>query len=85
MSDLLLPGQPGFSETLHRLPPDWRAIAYQSGGDANFIVRPGNYGLVEYAAPEQVDEYLEDGEFDDRCQELEQESTPSWEIVTFQI
>lgn len=64
MSGLILPGDPEFDLTLGlTLPP-----AEQP--DAVFIVRPGSL-LMEAVPPDQVDEYLFSGEYDERLLEMQ--------------
>jgi hypothetical protein len=61
---LILPGDPGFEETLLRPPPNWRQAIAGSDRYA-FVVRAGS-GLVEPVADRDLLEYLEGGEYDDR-------------------
>jgi hypothetical protein len=64
MSQLLLPGDPGFYETLHgSLPPGWRnGVDSDFGG--YFAVKADSL-LLEPLSPEEVADYMEGGEYDE--------------------
>ncbi|MGK7899770.1 MAG: hypothetical protein AB4372_40670 [Xenococcus sp. (in: cyanobacteria)] len=64
MGKLLLPGDPGFYETLHsRLPPGWIDRAGVDFANA-FAVRAESYCL-EPLSQKELDEYLYGGEYDE--------------------
>lgn len=69
---IILPGDPLFDLTLGTLPPDWKEHRGKADHFA-FVVRPGSGGLLEPVFNTDLDEYLEDGEFEARSQELEDE------------
>lgn len=63
-SPLILPGDVEFDCTLNQIrPPTQR-------GDAVFIQRPGSL-LLEAVSPEEAQEYLCSGEYDDRLLEMD--------------
>lgn len=69
-SGIILPGHPFFDEYLYStLPPDWRDCAYHNP-DFAFIVRPDGSGLLEAVSEEELEEYLEGGEYDERLIEM---------------
>ncbi len=72
---LLLPGSPEF-ELIRAavLPPGWQQL-----GARTFIVRADGSGLLEPATEEEVIEYVEGGEYDQRLIELgEFEDADDW-------
>ncbi|OKH47297.1 hypothetical protein NIES2101_23960 [Calothrix sp. HK-06] len=70
-SGIILPGHPFFEDYLYAaFPPDWRNFAYHNP-DFAFIVRPGGHGLLEAVTHAEAENYIEDGEFDARCEEME--------------
>lgn len=70
---LLLPGDPGFYETLGRqLPPDWQEIA-SNHPDFVFVAKAGNGGVLTPVAWEEAEDYLYGGEYAQRLAELEEE------------
>ncbi|GAB4465525.1 MAG: hypothetical protein OHK0037_20370 [Elainellaceae cyanobacterium] len=70
-SFLILPGDPEFSLTLATaLPPDWRAVADRMGEACCFVASAGS-GVLRPATPEEMDDYLYGGEYDDRLSELD--------------
>lgn len=67
LSPLILPGDLEYELTLNgTLPP------VQSGVQPLFIQRPGS-PLLEVATPEEVAEYLQSGEYDERLGEIPDE------------
>lgn len=76
MSVLLLPGQRGFSAYLNIPPPDPRR-------GVNYVVRSGG-GLTEAVDGEELTEYLNGGEYDERLSQIEAEDAVEEEIVTHQ-
>lgn len=63
-SKLLLPGDPGFNETLASPPPGIQ--------NTNYVVRPGSM-LMEAVTEAELREYLLSGEYADRTGEIEAE------------
>jgi hypothetical protein len=69
---LILPGHPFFDQYLHAtLPPDWRNFAYHNP-DFAFVVRADGSGLLEAVNEDELEEYVEDGELDQREAEMEE-------------
>lgn len=68
---ILLPGDPGFDETLSALPFGWRSVAAAAGGEFAFICRAGSAGLMEAVPWSEAEEYIEGGEWDERLEEIE--------------
>ena len=67
-SRLILPGDPAFHWTLGTaLPPTQQQ-------DAVFVQRPGSL-LLEPINPDDLDDYLLSGEYDERQAEMEQEES----------
>lgn len=66
---LILPGDPGFYETLATPPPGWRN-QIPSSNNAYFIVRQG-CNLLQPVSEQEYLEYVEGGEFDERWDEIE--------------
>lgn len=62
MPRLILPGDPEFYTTLGTVTPP-------AAPDQVFIVRAGSL-ILEPASPDEVDEYLNGGEYDERLQEM---------------
>lgn len=71
MPRLILPGDPEFYMTLGTVTPP-------AAPDQVFIVRAGSL-ILEPASPDEVDEYLHSGEYDQRLDEMESED--SWEYL----
>uniref|UniRef100_A0A832H5L3 Uncharacterized protein n=1 Tax=Oscillatoriales cyanobacterium SpSt-402 TaxID=2282168 RepID=A0A832H5L3_9CYAN len=67
---ILLPGDPGFEETLSILPFGWCSVANATNGEFAFVARAGNGGLLEAVPWDEVEEYVEGGEWDERLQEI---------------
>lgn len=60
---LLLPGDPGFNEILATPPPD-------PGRQYAYVVRAGQQA-AEYVSAEDLQDYLEGGEYDQRLSEID--------------
>lgn len=68
---LILPGDPEFALTLGTaLPPGWEELANRLGGEYAFIARAGS-GLLEPCSPDELDEYIEGGEYEQRLRECD--------------
>ncbi|GAX43444.1 hypothetical protein NIES4075_44570 [Tolypothrix sp. NIES-4075] len=68
-SGIILPGHPFFDQYLYgTLPPGWRNYAFHNP-DFAFVARAGS-GLLEAVSEDELDEYLEGGEYDDRLEEI---------------
>lgn len=66
MGELILPGDPEFDETLGiALPPGWEDYANHLGEACSFVVDPHS-GLMRPASPEELDDYLYGGEYEER-------------------
>lgn len=77
-SPLILPGDPEFDWTLATsLPPDWRAVADRIGEYCTFVASVGSGGVLRPATPQELDEYLWGGEYDERLLEIDEED--DWE------
>lgn len=70
MRQLILPGDPEFYMTLGTVTPP-------APVDSVFIVRSGSL-ILEPATPEEVDEYLAGGEYEQRMEEMDDED--SWDV-----
>lgn len=66
---IILPGDPGFYETLGNLPPNWGQVAANTSGDFSLIARAGT-GILEAVSTQEVEEYLWGGEYDERLLEM---------------
>lgn len=67
---LILPGTAEFDWTLGRnLPPNWQQVAEQHHGAFHFVARAGS-GLLEPVSTDELEEYLEGGEYDERLMEM---------------
>jgi hypothetical protein len=65
---LILPGNPLFNLTLSTAPPpNWRETAANHGTFA-FVAEPGS-GLMRPASPDELQDYLEGGEYEERLRE----------------
>lgn len=69
-SDLLYPGDEGFDYYLATLPPNWRQCTHQYHGQVAFVAEPGS-GLLRPANTNELVEYVEGGEYDERLAELD--------------
>jgi hypothetical protein len=67
---LFLPGDPGFDETLATPPPDWGRAAAADGQSYAFVVRPGSGGVAEAVTLEELEDFLDGGEYEERLQEI---------------
>jgi len=70
---ILLPGDPGFAETLATPPPNWGQVAAQDGSSYAFAVRPGSGGVAEAVTLTELEDFLNSGEYDERLDEIEAE------------
>lgn len=62
---LILPGDPEFDLTLFLAPPpDWRETADRVGEQVCFVASAGS-GILRPADPNEVEEYLLGGEYDE--------------------
>ncbi|KST64075.1 hypothetical protein [Mastigocoleus testarum] len=68
MNELLLPGEPGFQETLVNA-----MHLFKPRHNTAFIARPGSNGLMIPVSGAELREYLLGGEYDERMDELENE------------
>lgn len=71
---LILPGSLEFSIALSEIPPipTWRAEAERSAGEVYFICLPGEMGLMQAVDRQRWEEYCNDGELDDRMDEIDE-------------
>lgn len=67
VSPLLLPGQPGFNQILATPPPDPRR-------GVNYVVRTDS-SLMEAVGDDDLEDYLQGGEYDERLDQIEQENS----------
>jgi len=74
MADLILPGTLEYAMALAEIPPvpTWRAHAEKTGGDTYLICRAGSQGLMEAVNRQEWEEYVNDGELDERQLEIEE-------------
>lgn len=70
---ILLPGDPGFAETLAAPPPNWGEVAARDGSSYAFAVRPGSAGVAEAVTLTELEDFIYSGEYDERLDEIEQE------------
>ena len=69
MTRLILPGDPLYELTLATaIPPGWRQTAEHCNSQVAFVAAPGS-GLLRPATPGDLMDYLEGGEYAERCQE----------------
>lgn len=74
MSCLILPGHPDFYSTLYNSPhPLTKEIAAKDGDTYSFVVRPGSGGLATPVSSQELDDYLDSGEYEERLEESEDE------------
>lgn len=67
---LILPGNPLFDLTLSTAaPPNWRDVAVKHDTFA-FVAEPGS-GIMRPASPDDLQDYLEGGEYDERLDEID--------------
>ncbi|MEM6836889.1 MAG: hypothetical protein AAF609_08530 [Cyanobacteria bacterium P01_C01_bin.120] len=70
---LILPGHPLFSRTAETaIPPDWRRKAESMGQFSNFVV-DADTGLMRPATAEELETYLNEGEYHQRLEQMETE------------
>lgn len=65
---LILPGTLEYNLTLATPPPDWRIKAFQSGENIAFAM-DYNTNLFRPVTPDELQEYIEGGEYDEVCQD----------------
>lgn len=70
---LILPGSLAYHLAIQELPPppDWEAKAHKSGGEMALIAPLGTDGLLEAVSLDRAQEYIHDGELDQRMDEIE--------------
>jgi hypothetical protein len=67
---IMVPGDPGFQEILGMaLPPGWRGERDRHSGDFAFIA-DHETGLLRPCSFEELDEYIEGGEYEARLEAL---------------
>lgn len=67
---LILPGDSLFDETLALAKrPDWHDIAIRDGDTYAMVAEPGS-GLMRPVTKEELREYLNSGEYDERLKEI---------------
>lgn len=71
-SPLILPGDPGFDETLMTPRPDWGEVAAKDGDSYAFVVMPGEL-LPRPVTIAELDEYLQGGAYDEQMVAFELE------------
>ena len=64
----MLPGSPGFDETLLIPRPDWGEVAARDGNTYALVV--GEDGLARPVTAKQLEEYLEGGEYEQRLMQI---------------
>lgn len=70
MSNLILPGDKLFDFTLATAkPPNWKQYADRQGESVAFVVEPGS-GIMRPATWNEMQEYLQSGEYDERLEEI---------------
>jgi hypothetical protein len=77
---LILPGDPLFAQTLLTPRPDWQQVAIKDGDTYAFVVRPGSC-LCEPVTSEDLTDYLEGGEYDDRLLEIDGEFDEDGDLI----
>jgi hypothetical protein len=72
-ANLILPGTLEFAIALAEIPPvpTWRAEAERTNGETYLICRSGSLGLMEAVSRKEWEEYCNDGELDERMDEIE--------------
>ena len=70
---LILPGSLEYAIALTEIPPvpTWRALADKTNGEMALIALPGSEGVLQAVTMARYREYMEDGEFDARQDEIE--------------
>lgn len=69
---LILPGDPEFDRTLATPPPNWSQSMARYGGECAFVARSGS-GILEPVSLQNLDDYLEGGEYEQRLLESGQD------------
>lgn len=70
MAGLILPGNPLFDLTLATaIPPGWRQASEACSAQVAFVAESGS-GLLRPASPQELEDYLAGGEYDERMDEL---------------
>ena len=78
---LILPGSLEYEETLGRsLPPDWQQRAFKAYGAFTFVA-DSETGLLRVADPDETDEYVYGGEYEERLLAIEEEEELEVEFV----
>lgn len=74
MSALILPGSLEYAIALTEIPPvpTWRAEAARTNGETYLICRAGGSGLMEAVDRQTWLEYCNDGELDERQDEIDE-------------
>jgi hypothetical protein len=72
-ASLILPGTLEFNIALAEIPPvpTWRKEAERTNGETYLICRAGSMGLMEAVSRQEWLEYCNDGELDDRQDEID--------------
>ncbi|MBD2095129.1 hypothetical protein H6F90_08170 [Trichocoleus sp. FACHB-591] len=80
-SNLILPGDPEFDQTLGlTLPPDWQVVA-SSSPEFSLVARVDQGGVLSAVPWEEAQEYIEGGEYDERLEEFEDpDLLEEWEL-----
>jgi hypothetical protein len=73
MANLILPGTLEFDLALAEIPPvpTWRKEFERANGEGYLIARAGSFGLLESVTRQEWEEYINDGEFDQRQNEID--------------
>jgi hypothetical protein len=73
MANLILPGTLEFNLALAEIPPvpTWRKEAERTNGETYLICRAGSLGLMEAVDRQTWLEYVNDGELDERQDEID--------------
>lgn len=73
MPNLILPGTLEFNLALAQIPPvpTWRKEAERTNGETYLICRAGSMGLMEDVTRQEWEEYCNDGELDQRQDEID--------------
>lgn len=72
-SNLVLPGDPEFDQTLgSTLPPDWQSVA-NSSSEFCFVAKAGMGGVLTAVPWWEAQDYLEGGEYDERLEEFDED------------
>lgn len=80
---LLLPGDPGFQEILGMaVPPGWQQSAAGLSGDFAFVA-DAHTGLLRTASFDELDDYIEGGEYEERLRNSDQGDALHDLLVTY--